>query len=239
MPRRACCPCRAHDDRLRRQFAAVPRRAEGTRIDAATFRRCASSQGARAVADRAPARRRASGSGAGVRRWRCSRMHRPLRMSLPAGTGAAAVRRGAGDDDRLRAVAWRTHAAAPGSGLASASAGSCPDASRISAPPLQGTLLMLGAGIAWGIYSLRGRAVAIAARDWKFLRAVPFGRPEHRGANGYPGLRRVAHRVSADLGRRLRDLFGAAGIEDLRRNGATQRAGHRCSRRHPRFSTSK
>jgi drug/metabolite transporter (DMT)-like permease len=46
----------------------------------------------------------------------------------------------------------------------------------ISAPPLIGSGLMLSAGVAWGIYSLRGRsaAKAIAATTGNFLRAVPF-----------------------------------------------------------------
>lgn len=46
----------------------------------------------------------------------------------------------------------------------------------LSAPPLIGSILMLGAGVAWGIYSLRGKAArdAIAATAGNFLRAVPF-----------------------------------------------------------------
>lgn len=46
----------------------------------------------------------------------------------------------------------------------------------LSAPPLNGSILMLGAGVAWGIYSLRGKAPrdAIAATTGNFLRAVPF-----------------------------------------------------------------
>ena len=45
----------------------------------------------------------------------------------------------------------------------------------LSAPPLRGSILMLGAGVAWGIYSLRGKAArdAIAATTGNFLRAVP------------------------------------------------------------------
>ncbi len=46
----------------------------------------------------------------------------------------------------------------------------------LSAPPLQGSVLMLGAGVAWGVYSLRGTssgdATGITAGN--FLRAVPF-----------------------------------------------------------------
>ena len=52
----------------------------------------------------------------------------------------------------------------------------------ISAPPLIGSLLMLSAGVAWGVYSLRGKVKGpsgsdrdvIAATAGNFLRAVPF-----------------------------------------------------------------
>ena len=46
----------------------------------------------------------------------------------------------------------------------------------LSAPPLFGSILMLGAGVAWGIYSLRGKAAgdAVSATAGNFLRAVPF-----------------------------------------------------------------
>ena len=46
----------------------------------------------------------------------------------------------------------------------------------LSAPPLQGSLLMLGAGVAWGVYSLRGTSSGDATRSTagNFLRAVPF-----------------------------------------------------------------
>jgi len=46
----------------------------------------------------------------------------------------------------------------------------------ISAPPLNGSALMLGAGIAWGVYSLRGRSSGDPSRTTagNFLRAVPF-----------------------------------------------------------------
>ena len=45
----------------------------------------------------------------------------------------------------------------------------------VSAPPLFGSLLMLSAGAAWGIYSLRGRSAGDATRvtAGNFLRAVP------------------------------------------------------------------
>ncbi len=45
----------------------------------------------------------------------------------------------------------------------------------LTAPPLSGALLMLGAGIAWGIYSLLGRGVAHPTRvtAGNFVRAVP------------------------------------------------------------------
>ena len=45
----------------------------------------------------------------------------------------------------------------------------------LSAPPLAGSALMLGAGVAWGFYSLRGRGTgdATAVTAGNFLRAVP------------------------------------------------------------------
>lgn len=46
----------------------------------------------------------------------------------------------------------------------------------ITAPPLPSSILMLAAGIAWGIYSLRGKAArnSIAATAGNFVRAIPF-----------------------------------------------------------------
>lgn len=46
----------------------------------------------------------------------------------------------------------------------------------LSAPPLRGALLMIAAGIAWGVYSLRGRGVAraTASTAGNFIRALPF-----------------------------------------------------------------
>jgi drug/metabolite transporter (DMT)-like permease len=46
----------------------------------------------------------------------------------------------------------------------------------ISAPPLIGSILMLGAGVAWGIYSLRGKSEQnpVSATMGNFVRAVPF-----------------------------------------------------------------
>jgi drug/metabolite transporter (DMT)-like permease len=46
----------------------------------------------------------------------------------------------------------------------------------LSAPPLSGSLLMLGAGIAWGVYSLRGKGAGdpTSVTAGNFLRAVPF-----------------------------------------------------------------
>lgn len=45
----------------------------------------------------------------------------------------------------------------------------------LSAPPLYGSVLMLGAGVAWGLYSLRGRGVGdpTTVTAGNFLRAVP------------------------------------------------------------------
>ncbi len=45
----------------------------------------------------------------------------------------------------------------------------------LSAPPLYGSILMLGAGVAWGIYSLRGKSAGdpISVTAGNFLRTVP------------------------------------------------------------------
>lgn len=45
----------------------------------------------------------------------------------------------------------------------------------LSAPPLRGSALMLGAGVAWGVYSLRGRGAGdpLRASAGNFLRAAP------------------------------------------------------------------
>jgi drug/metabolite transporter (DMT)-like permease len=46
----------------------------------------------------------------------------------------------------------------------------------LSAPPLTGSMLMLGAGVAWGVYSLRGKGVQNPASvtAGNFIRAIPF-----------------------------------------------------------------
>jgi drug/metabolite transporter (DMT)-like permease len=46
----------------------------------------------------------------------------------------------------------------------------------LTAPPLFSSILMIGAGVAWGIYSIRGKDArdAIASTAGNFLRAVPF-----------------------------------------------------------------
>lgn len=46
----------------------------------------------------------------------------------------------------------------------------------LSAPPLEGAILMLAAGVAWGVYSLRGKAVGDPTRvtTGNFLRSIPF-----------------------------------------------------------------
>ena len=45
----------------------------------------------------------------------------------------------------------------------------------LAAPPLSGSVLMLGAGVAWGVYSLRGKGAGDPTRvtAGNFLRAVP------------------------------------------------------------------
>jgi len=46
----------------------------------------------------------------------------------------------------------------------------------LTAPPMIGSILMLSAGLAWGVYSLRGKGTtdAISATTGNFLRAIPF-----------------------------------------------------------------
>jgi drug/metabolite transporter (DMT)-like permease len=46
----------------------------------------------------------------------------------------------------------------------------------LSAPPIGGAALMIGAGVAWGVYSLRGRGAGDPTRvtTGNFIRAVPF-----------------------------------------------------------------
>ena len=97
--------------------------------------------------------------------------------SLSAGTGAlflfGAVQAtmiiwGLRQGEHLRARQWVGLAFALGGLVALLSPG-------LSAPPLGGSILMLSAGIAWGIYSLRGQASgdAISETAGNFLRAVP------------------------------------------------------------------
>lgn len=98
-------------------------------------------------------------------------------LSLPAGTGALllfgavqatmiiwALAKG----ERLRV--------GPSIGLALALAGLVALVlPGISAPPLGGSVLMLSAGVAWGVYSLRGKGAGdpASATAGNFLRAVP------------------------------------------------------------------
>jgi drug/metabolite transporter (DMT)-like permease len=99
-------------------------------------------------------------------------------VSLPAGTGAlilfGAVQltmfsAGWHSGERFTAVAWL--------GLVLAAAGLVylvlPG---VQAPPLHGAVLMAIAGIAWGVYSLRGRGATdpLAATASNFVRAAPF-----------------------------------------------------------------
>jgi len=97
--------------------------------------------------------------------------------SLSAGTGAlflfGAVQAtmiiwGLRQGEQLRARQWVGLAFALGGLVALLFPG-------LSAPPLGGSILMLSAGIAWGIYSLRGQASGdpISETAGNFLRAVP------------------------------------------------------------------
>ena len=97
---------------------------------------------------------------------------------LPAGTGAlllfGAVQTtmiGAGlmRGERLRSAQSTGVALALGGLVALV-------APRLGAPSFAGALAMLGAGVAWGAYSLRGRGTTdpLAATAGNFVRAVPF-----------------------------------------------------------------
>lgn len=99
-------------------------------------------------------------------------------LDLPAGTGAlllfgavqaAMIFWGVRNGERLRAMQI--------AGLAVAITGLVvllfPG---LSAPPIVGSILMLSAGVAWGVYSLRGKGEKnpAGATAGNFLRAVPF-----------------------------------------------------------------
>jgi drug/metabolite transporter (DMT)-like permease len=98
--------------------------------------------------------------------------------SLPAGTGALLLF-GAVQATMIGYGLWRGERLRPVQivGLILAFAGLvCLLLPGISAPPLHGAILMLGAGIGWGVYSLRGRSAGdpLRATAGNFMRAVPF-----------------------------------------------------------------
>lgn len=98
-------------------------------------------------------------------------------VSLPTGTGAlllfAAVQAtmiawGLRQGETLHAIQFGGLALAAGGLILLLLPG-------LSAPPIFGSLLMLSAGVAWGVYSLRGKSVTDPARATagNFLRATP------------------------------------------------------------------
>lgn len=98
-------------------------------------------------------------------------------VSLPASTGAlllfgavqaTMIGYGLWAGERLQGLQWAGLVLALG-GLAGLLA------PGLSAPPLPGSLLMLSAGIAWGVYSLRGRGAGDPTKvtAGNFLRAAP------------------------------------------------------------------
>lgn len=98
-------------------------------------------------------------------------------LSLPTGTGALLLF-GAVQATMILAGLWSGErlGARQAGGLALALAGLVAIMlPGLSAPPLGGAMLMLAAGIAWGIYSLRGRGVAdpAGATAGNFMRAAP------------------------------------------------------------------
>ena len=98
-------------------------------------------------------------------------------ISLPAATGAlllfgavqaTMIGMGIWRGERLRGRQWLGVLLALGGLIGLMLPG-------LSAPPLFGAVLMLGAGVAWGIYSLRGKGASDPTRvtAGNFLRAVP------------------------------------------------------------------
>lgn len=100
-------------------------------------------------------------------------------LSLTAATGAlllfgavqaSMIGHGLWKGERFRAVQWLGLALALSGLLGLLLPG-------LSAPPLGGAMLMLAAGVAWAVYSLRGRGAGdpIVVTAENFLRAAPFG----------------------------------------------------------------
>jgi drug/metabolite transporter (DMT)-like permease len=98
-------------------------------------------------------------------------------VTLPAGTGAlllfgavqvTMISHGLWRGERLKGTQWAGLLLAAGGVVGLMLPG-------LSAPPLLGSLLMLGAGVAWGVYSLRGRGAGDPTRvtAGNFLRAAP------------------------------------------------------------------
>ena len=120
-------------------------------------------------------------------------------ITLPAGSGAlilfGAVQltmfvAGLSAGERFAPLAWGGFIIAVAGLVVLVSPG-------LAAPPLLGTLLMAGAGIAWGVYSLRGRGAGdpVAATAGNFVRAAPlalllsvaslvFAGPPHANGSG-------------------------------------------------------
>lgn len=99
-------------------------------------------------------------------------------ISLPTGTGAlllfgavqaTMILYGLWSGDRLRLWQWLGLLLALGGVTGLLLPG-------LSAPPLGGSLLMLAAGVAWAVYSLRGRGAgnATAKTAGNFIRSLPF-----------------------------------------------------------------
>ena len=107
----------------------------------------------------------------------------------------------------------------------------------LSAPPLASSILMLGAGAAWGIYSLRGKGErnAATATAGNFVRAVPFATASHGYFPSMDACRSFRNRLRRDIGRcyirfGLRSLVqGATRAESCeRRDSSTQRPSAGC-----------
>jgi drug/metabolite transporter (DMT)-like permease len=167
-----------------------------TPIDAATFTAIRIASGAVAlwliVRFRAPSPARAGSWPSALALFGYAAAFSFAYLSLTAATGALllfgavqATMIGAGlaRGERLAAAQWLGVLVAAGGFLGLLLPG-------LTAPPLGGALLMTAAGIAWGIYSLRGRAPAGAAADPTMANAGNFARatPMALGVLGFSHL---------------------------------------------------
>lgn len=152
-----------------------------TSIDAATFTSLRLVSGAAVlwlITMQGPRRRGGSGNWwSALALFGYAAMFSYAYVSLPASTGAlllfgavqaTMIGYGLWKGERFRVIQWVGFVAAMAGLVVLVFPG-------LSAPPLWGAALMLGAGVAWGVYSLRGRGAGhpIRVTAGNFLRTVP------------------------------------------------------------------